>query len=104
MKGLHLKISIGEDTTFHFSVWNNGTKEAMLMHVDATLDAIKNRGHFQDYETAQALYMAKKEAAKQAKAGLTLLDGVSNCTEKSKKSCKKAREAEAATKASDQET
>ncbi len=47
--------------------------------------------------------MAKKEAAKQAKAALSLLDGVSNGTEKFKKSSKKAKEAEAATKASDQE-
>jgi hypothetical protein len=61
MKGLQLKTLIGEDTTLHFPVWNNGTKEAMLMHVTATLDAIKKRGHFQDCETAQALYVAKKE-------------------------------------------
>jgi hypothetical protein len=41
MKSLQLKTSIGEDTTLHFSVWNNGTKEAMLMNVTATLDVIK---------------------------------------------------------------
>jgi hypothetical protein len=77
VKGLKLKTSIGEDTTLHFSVWNNGTKKAMLMHVRATLDAIKKHGHFQDYKLAQALYVAKKEVAKQAKAGLSLLDKVS---------------------------
>ena len=47
--------------------------------------------------------MAKKEAVKQAKAGLSLLDGDNNGREKSKKSSKKAKEATAATKASDQE-
>ncbi len=40
---------------------------------------------------------------KQAKAGLTLLEGASNCTDESKKSFKKAKEAEATTEASDQE-
>jgi hypothetical protein len=47
--------------------------------------------------------VAKKEAEKQAKADLSLLDRVSDCAEKSKKSSKKAKEAEAMTKASDQE-
>jgi hypothetical protein len=103
MKGLQLKTSIGEDTTLHFSVWSNGTKEGMLTHVMATLDAIKKHGHFQDYKTGQMLYVAKKEVAKQARAGLSLLDGASNGTDKSNKSSKKAKEAEAATKASDQE-
>jgi hypothetical protein len=37
------------------------------------------------------LYVANKEVAKQAKAGLSLLDGVSNGSGKSKKSLKKAR-------------
>jgi hypothetical protein len=31
MKGLQLKTSFGEDKTLHFPMWNNGTKEAMLM-------------------------------------------------------------------------
>ncbi len=44
LKGQHLKTSIGEDTTLHLSVWHNGTKEALLMHVELTLDAIKECG------------------------------------------------------------
>jgi hypothetical protein len=103
MKGLQLKTSIGEDTTLHFPLWNIGTKEVMLMHVTGTLDAIKKREHFQDYEASQALYTAKNKFAKQAKAGPALLEGASNGTDKSKKSSKKAKEAEATTKASDQE-
>jgi hypothetical protein len=102
-KGLQLKTSIREDTTLYFPVWNNGTKEAMLMHVMATLDVIKKHGHFQDYKTARALYVAKKEAAKQAKASPALLEGASDGTDKSKKSSKKAKEAKAMTEASDQE-
>jgi hypothetical protein len=46
MKGLQLKTSVWEEMTLHFPVWNNGMKEAMLMHVTATLDAIKKHGHF----------------------------------------------------------
>ena len=103
LKGQHLKTSIREDMTLHLSIWHNGTKEAMLMHVIVTLDAIKKHGQFQDYETAQVLYMAKKEVAKQGKAGLSLLYGVSNVTEKSKKLSRKIKEAIAVTKASDQE-
>jgi hypothetical protein len=72
------------------------------MHVMATLDTIKKRGHFQDYKTAQALYVAKKEAAKQAKAGLALLEGASNGTDKSNKSSNKAKKSKSTTKASDQ--
>ncbi len=74
MRGLQLKTSIGKDTTLNFPVWNSGTKNAMLMHVTATLDAIKKRGHFKAYKEAQLLYMEKKEVAKQAKARLSLLE------------------------------
>jgi hypothetical protein len=55
------------------------------------------------FEEAQALYVAKKEAAKQAKAGLSLRDGAGNGSGKSKKSSKKAEEAKGVTKAPDQE-
>ena len=101
MKGLQLKTSISENTTLHFPMWNSGKKEAMLMHMMATLDAIKKRGHFQEYDTALALYVSKKEAAKQVKAGLSLLDKAGKGLEKSKKSLKKAKEAEGVTKAQD---
>jgi hypothetical protein len=101
MKGLQLKTSIGEDMTLHFPMWYNGAKEAMLMHVTATLDAIKKRGHFQEYDTALALYVSKKEAAKQVKAGLSLLDRAGKSLGKFKKSLKKAKKAEGVTKAQD---
>jgi hypothetical protein len=103
MKGLHLKSSIGEDTTLHLSMWNINMKRAMLMHLGSTLDEVKKRGHFQDYKTAQVLFVTYKEAAKQARADLALLDIVRKVLDKSKKPSKKAREAEAAAKASDPE-
>jgi hypothetical protein len=103
MKGLQLKTSISENTTLHFPMWNSGKKEAMLMHMMATLDAIKKRGHFQEYNTALVLYMSKKEAAKQAKAVQYLLDKAGKGLEKSKKSLKKAKKAEGVTEAPDLE-
>ncbi len=63
MKDLRLKTSINKDTTLNFPMRNSGTKEAMLMHVMATLDAIKKHGHFKTYKEAQVLYVEKKEAA-----------------------------------------
>ncbi len=101
MKGLQLKASIGKDTTLHLPMWNSGTKKAMLMLVMATLDTIKKCGHFQEYDTALALYMSEREAAKQVKAGLSLLDQASKSLGKFKKSLKKAKEAEGMTKAQD---
>jgi hypothetical protein len=94
-----LKTSIGKDTTLNFPVWNSGTKEAMLMHVTATLDAIKKSGHFKAYKEAQALCVEKKEAVKSAKASLSLLDGASKVSGKSKKNSNKAKEAESLTEA-----
>ncbi len=47
------------------------------MHVKATLDAIKKRGHFTAYDEAQVAYVEQKEAVKSAKASLSLLDGAS---------------------------
>jgi hypothetical protein len=79
-------------------------KGALLIHVGSTLDAIKKRGHFKDHDKAQVLYMSQKEAAKQAKATLALLDGVtSEGAEKSRKFSKKAKEAKATAEAPDPE-
>ncbi len=64
---------------------------------------IKKCGHFQDYNKARVLYMAQKEAVKQAKADLALIDGVSKGSEKSKKSSNKAKEAKAMAEAVDPE-
>jgi hypothetical protein len=78
MKNLQIKMSIKKETTLNFPVWyNNGTKEAFLMHVMAVLDAIKKRGHFKDYKNAQKSYVEQKEAVKSAKAALALLGGTS---------------------------
>jgi hypothetical protein len=75
MKKFQIKMSIKKDTTLNFPVWyDNGTKEAFLMHVTAVLDAIKKCGCFKDYENAQKAYVEQKEATKSEMAGLALLD------------------------------
>jgi hypothetical protein len=61
------------------------------MHVTAVLDAIKKRGHFQDYEKAEKVNKEAKKAVGSARAALSLLDGAGT---KAKRFCKKkAREA-----------
>ena len=87
MGSLEIKITIKKDTTLNFAVWQeNGTREALLMHVTAVLDAIKKRGHVKDYKMATKKYEGAKKAVESAKAGLALLNGTG---EKVKKSCKK---------------
>jgi hypothetical protein len=87
MQSLEIKTTIKKDTTLNFAVWQeNGTREALLMHVTAVLDAIKKRGHVKDYKMAVKEYEGAKKAVESAKAGLALLDGT---REKGKKSQKK---------------
>jgi hypothetical protein len=65
------------------------------MHVTAELDRIKKHGHFKDYEEAQKAYVEQKEVVKSARAGLALLDGTSEGSEKLSTNSKKAKEAKA---------
>ncbi len=53
MRSMEIKTTLEKDTTLNFAVWQeNGTREAFLMHVTAVLDAIKKRGHLDNYEKA----------------------------------------------------
>jgi hypothetical protein len=93
LKKMHLRTTIGEDTTPQLSVWHTETLEALLMHMNTTLDAIKKHGHLDKHNKALQVYMCQRELVKQAKAAQ--LDSVtSKCAEKSKKPSKKAKEAE----------
>ncbi len=95
-------MSIKKDITLNFPMcYNNGTKEAFLMHAMVVLDAIKKGGHFKDYEDAQKAYVEQKEAVKSAEADLALLDGASKESGKSSKKSKKAKEAKAKSKEAD---
>jgi hypothetical protein len=44
------------------------------MHVTAVIDAIKKRGHFEDYEKAAYTWEQTRSAAESARAGLALLE------------------------------
>jgi hypothetical protein len=92
LRNLEIKTTIEKDTTLNFPVWHeNVTWEAFLMHVMAVLDAIKKRGHFQDYEKAEKVHKEVKKAVESARAALSLLDSSKT---KAKTFCKKkAREA-----------
>jgi hypothetical protein len=75
MQSLEIKTTIKKNTTLNFSVWQeNGTCKAFLMHVTAVIDAIKKRGHLDNYEKAAWEYENTKEAVKSARAGLALLE------------------------------
>ncbi len=56
------------------------------MHVMAVLDAIKKRGHFNNYEKAQKAFVEATKAVESAEAGLALLNGTYTGP---KKICKK---------------
>ncbi len=61
------------------------------MNVTAVLDAIKKRGHFQDYKKAEKVHEEAKKSVESARAALSLLDSSGT---KAKRFCKKkAREA-----------
>ncbi len=59
------------------------------MHVFAVSDAIKKRGHLDDYEKAAWKYGKAKEAVESARAGLLL---VGESVRKSRKEKKKTKE------------
>jgi hypothetical protein len=53
MRSMEIKTTLEKDTTLNFAVWQeNGTREAFWMHMTAVLNAIKKRGHLDDFEKA----------------------------------------------------
>jgi hypothetical protein len=75
------------------------------MHVTAVLDAMKKRGHFNNYNQAQKAYEEAAKAAESAEAELALLKGTSEKTSKCKKNAlAKAKEAAKEALAKAQET
>ncbi len=102
MSNMEIKTHIEKDTTMNFPVWQeNGTREGFLMHVTAVLDAIKKRGHFEDYNKATYAYDKAKKASESARAGLALLEEGKELAKKLTKKKAKEAEKEAATKAPD---
>ncbi len=89
MRNMEIKTTLEKDTTLNFPVWQeNGTREGFLMHVQAVLDAIKKRGHFEDYNKATLKFQEASESIATARAGLSLLE------ENVKKTIKEKKETE----------
>jgi hypothetical protein len=100
MQSLEIKTTIKKDTTLNFLVWQeNGTREAFLMHVTAVLNAIKKRGHLDNYKKAAWVYEKAKKAVESARAGLALLEEAGENVKKSSKKKTKEDEKEAPAKA-----
>jgi hypothetical protein len=96
LQNLQIKTLLEKDTMLIFLVWHkNVTREAFLMHVAVVLDAMKKRGHFNDYDKAQKAYEEATKVAELAEAGLALLEGTSAGTtsKRKKKALAKAKEA-----------
>jgi hypothetical protein len=100
MRNMEIKTHIEKDTTLNFPVCQeNGTHEGFLMHVTAVLDAIKKRGHFEDYDKAAYAYNKAKKASESARDGLALLEQGKEFPKKLTKKKAKEAEKEAAAKA-----
>ncbi len=61
------------------------------MHVQAVLDAIKKRGHFDDYEKAAYKFREAEEAILSARAGISLLEDNVKKSAKDKKKKQKEK-------------
>jgi hypothetical protein len=90
MRNMEIKTTIEKDTTLNFPIWQeNGTCEGFLMHVTTVLDAIKKRGHFEDYDKAVWKYEEASKAIASARAGLSLLEESENKASKASKKNRK---------------
>ncbi len=100
MRNMEIKMHIKKDTTLNFPVWQeNGMPTGFLMHMTAGLNAIKKRGHFEDYNKAAYAYDKAKKASESARADLALLkEGKELLKKLTKKKAKEAKK-EAAAKA-----
>ncbi len=86
MRSMEIKTALEKDTTLNFAVWQkNGTCKAFLMHMTAVLDAIKKRGHLDNYKKAAGQYEKAKEAMETTRAGLSLLQESMRKASKEKK-------------------
>jgi hypothetical protein len=102
IRSMEIKTTIKKNTTLNFAVWQeNGTYKAFLMHVTAVMDAIKKRGHFDDYGKAAYPHKKAKKVVESARAGLSLLEEGGEITRKLSKKKSKEGEKEASAKAPD---
>jgi hypothetical protein len=92
MRSMEIKTTFEKDTTLNFAVWQEtGTRKVFLMHVTAVLNAIKKRGHLDDYKKAAGQYERAKEAMETARAGLLQLQESARKSSKEKKKTKEGK-------------
>ena len=48
-----LSIRLEDKTAFSAAIWDNGTPEAFLIHMQEALNACTRKGHFRDLEEAE---------------------------------------------------
>jgi hypothetical protein len=59
------KIKLPDKTEFSVPIWDTGTQEAFLIHVQQAKSACKRKGLFQDYDNA---IEAESKAVEQVKS------------------------------------
>ncbi len=64
-KDFSYKIKLPNKTKFSVPIWDTGTQEAFLIHVQQAKSACKRKGLFQDYNDAVE---AETKSVEQAKA------------------------------------
>ena len=64
-KDFSYKIKLPDKTEFSVPIWDTGTQEAFLIHVQQAKSACKRKGLFQDYDDA---IEAEKKSVEQAKS------------------------------------
>jgi hypothetical protein len=102
LRNLEIKTTIEKDTTLNFPVWHkNGTREAFLMHVTAVLNAIKKRGHFNNYKKAVKDHKESRKADESARAALSLFDGTGAKAKRLRKKTTKEAKKDATVKVPD---
>ncbi len=64
-KDFSYKIKLPDKTEFSVPIWDTGTQEAFLIHVQQAKSACKKKGLFQDYDDA---IEAEKKSVEQVKS------------------------------------
>ncbi len=64
-KDFSYKIKLPDKTEFSVPIWDTGTQEAFLIHVQQAKSACKRKGLFQDYDDA---IEAEKKSVEQLKS------------------------------------
>jgi hypothetical protein len=80
-----LKTTTGEDTELCLPIWHCGTRKVFLMHVSTAINTIKKWGTFITHKEASEAYVEQREAVKQVKAALAILNAAVSKGEKTSK-------------------